>query len=114
MVMSPPPTRFLFLEELDHLGKAEGEDRFHLHHEFFTQLELLFLDSCRGNLNRIMVKEMATELADMIDALSGDRGWRTHLGIWCDEEGQQVASLVRFLRAGGFVVVNLIGKKQTQ
>ena len=109
MVVTAPANRFLFLEELDYLGSADGPDRFHVHWEFILQMRMLFSQTTGRHLDRIMTGEMASELADMIEGMRpDDRGWKTHLAMWNDEQGDTVRSLVRFLRQGGFAFVNLV------
>ncbi|MEI8196693.1 MAG: hypothetical protein WCI73_12415 [Phycisphaerae bacterium] len=48
--------------------------------------------------------EVATELADLLEAQQTDQNWQIHLHFWGDEKGVVLTKFVEFLRGGGFSV----------
>jgi hypothetical protein len=97
--------RFLLLRSTDPVVVSPGPHLASVHWEFWLQLSMSFRNATGRLLSSPVSAVEARELADLIDSWHHDRGWRIHLGIWDDHDGGRVALLVRFLRGGGFEVV---------
>ena len=97
--------RFLFLDD-GRLGVQPGRgDRFTLPGELWFQLCLLLHGHSGTWLKDFVSAEQAAALAGAIAHMAEDESWGLHLGLWGDDEGLGVKSLVEFLRAGSFAVV---------
>jgi len=90
---APHRLRVLLLDNIDALGRPEGQDRFRLNRKFWHQVRMML--GCQGiALGKTVSNEQAAALADLIRGRS-----------WGRRHEKSVRALVKFLRAGGFVVV---------
>lgn len=97
--------RFLFLDDGSLVVQPGGGDRFTLPGEFWFFLCMVLHGRSGTWLTDCVSAEQAAALAGAIEDMASNESWHLHLGLWGDDEGLAVKSLVEFLRAGGFVVV---------
>jgi len=103
--MTTIPFRCLVLEERNSLGCAEGPHRYRCHVEFWMQMCMMFRSQLGRHLSETVTAGQAKAVADIIEETGNERWWGIHLAAWGDSRRRAVGALVKFLRAGGFVVV---------
>jgi hypothetical protein len=97
--------RKLFLEQRSDIGQQFGRSTFRLHWEFWLQLQMMADAQALGSIGHVLTAAEASVLAEFMEQKATDDGWLILLEMWGDENGTAVDALYRFMKSGGFEVV---------
>ena len=102
--MSRPSERTLYLDHEKRLGEKIDDDAFEVFWEFWFRCTLL-LPALEDE--SMVSDEDAGNLAGIIERGWDDLAWQIDRFLWADFDGAVTRQFIRFLRRGGFVVVDL-------
>ena len=102
--MSRASERSLYLDNEHRLGERLDDDAFQCNWEWWLQCTMLYsaLDA-----NSLVSDEDADYLATVLENHWDDGGWQIARFIWGDCDGATTREFIKFLRRGGFAVVDL-------